>query len=1319
MKSLKRTLSLVLALVMVLGLFGGLSINAAASTEDFTDGEDVQYKEAVDVLTAIGAISGFTDGTFKPKDTIRRADAAKLVVYATLGKDAAERLPAGVNSRYSDVDSNWAWAAPSIEYLAEAGVIDGMGDGTFHPADPITGYAIVKMLLCSIGYGAKNEFVGPGWDLNVAIYGSVAHAGIIADRVAGSSKLDSPATREEVALYCLNAIQAQRKVYVSTLDMYVNADAGSLGNGGKATLMEEIYGADNGRLTKNVYSSGYGFARPANNDAGYQGTYGAVDQFGRPATEWKFKGQTISLIAETPVLSYPQSVKKADLEKDIWKGGYTLDLTNRNFKFVENSELLASGLPSTDPDYVANINAYANLGDTAYVSSSGASSYLDSSLKASPYGAGVKTEVFANDIGTIEAIVVTYQTLSYVTEVDKDGASFTILDPKTPGNKITVTADTLGFKGVCQTASALLAADQPCPVLLTLNENTISKVGPTQTVLRAISVSIPEKVEGEIKTAKFVDDASVGILGTVVSYALTDGTTKYAAAGAPQGDYTTDYKGLMGTSTAGKATFYVDEFGFVMACVPSDAALPTVGLLLAADWEDDLFGNVQWYAKILALNGEEVVLEVNKTNLRTASETGYVSPNVKEENAETIWRPIFNKYVGTLVQYSTVSGSEGKFNVGVIDDIKSVGPGNNDVTGVGSENTAGIKVTQNRASVTEKESYNERFVADSTTIFLVAQSKAANYKGWTEYTAKTYNGIKEVESSASNYYSALCVGYGEGKRLAQVIAVVNPDGAAAAAKDLGLLVVRDELVNKGNGIEAYDAVLIDGDKSSTVSIDTADYESIRAQLAAAGTGIVAGTDKGLIGNIKATAPITGSEAKAEKYVYKYDMYGKVTNNYTYKFNNDPVTLHNDSNVELEDFINWFTKRVEAAVGTENWKVEVAHNSSRLGEFTVTVENKTAKELLPSEITKTTAALAVNITARADGASSDDATKTTTGTLQSSVTGANKIEATKWIDLSKLDRDAIETAVKKLATAPADDSAVKIVFNDTKDHFELHITTDGTNGTKIAETAEITWKAGDKIELPMTADGSEESETNASFGKIILRKNAGVADFDEDSFNASGKNMMTYAAGLETGLKWGTLPKTSSVLVLKDWTLNDDGDVLSNPVVWQQGDYKDKLVVDAGVVIRKDSNEVVTLGGATSSITQSFTHADDVKVWNIDLSQSNVANMVTSGTFSGITRSAMAAVPTTGGNNDRKFGEGAVWIRNIDENTKDQTIRNIFILKGLWDTTPDPGDSSKWKGLAEDAVDEILKTHGISLSGMGKGGWLALAQAAGDASAARP
>ena len=61
---MKKFLSLVLALVMTMSL-----VTISAGAKDFSDADAINYDEAVEVLTAIGVVDGYTDGTFKFGDS--------------------------------------------------------------------------------------------------------------------------------------------------------------------------------------------------------------------------------------------------------------------------------------------------------------------------------------------------------------------------------------------------------------------------------------------------------------------------------------------------------------------------------------------------------------------------------------------------------------------------------------------------------------------------------------------------------------------------------------------------------------------------------------------------------------------------------------------------------------------------------------------------------------------------------------------------------------------------------------------------------------------------------------------------------------------------------------------------------------------------------------------------------------------------------------------------------------------------------------------------------------------------------------------------
>ena len=128
MKTLKKTLCLVLVLAMVMGM--GVTANAA-----FTDADEITYKEAVAVLNGIGVIDGMGDDTFAPAGTLTRAQGAKMITYML---DAEDVAVAGVAS-FKDVPASH-WAAGPIAFCVEAGIVEGYGDGTFGPDDTLTGY---------------------------------------------------------------------------------------------------------------------------------------------------------------------------------------------------------------------------------------------------------------------------------------------------------------------------------------------------------------------------------------------------------------------------------------------------------------------------------------------------------------------------------------------------------------------------------------------------------------------------------------------------------------------------------------------------------------------------------------------------------------------------------------------------------------------------------------------------------------------------------------------------------------------------------------------------------------------------------------------------------------------------------------------------------------------------------------------------------------------------------------------------------------------------------------------------------------------------
>ena len=162
MKNLKRVLSLALTGTMLAGM---MTIGASAANKDFTDADEIQHTEAVNVMSTLGVLKGKDTGAFDPNTTVTRAEMAKIIcVMLNGGNDPT--LGSASSAMFSDINGHWARSY--IEYCASMNIIAGQGDGTFAPDAPVTGAAAAKMLLVAMGYDSSIfEFTGADWEINV------------------------------------------------------------------------------------------------------------------------------------------------------------------------------------------------------------------------------------------------------------------------------------------------------------------------------------------------------------------------------------------------------------------------------------------------------------------------------------------------------------------------------------------------------------------------------------------------------------------------------------------------------------------------------------------------------------------------------------------------------------------------------------------------------------------------------------------------------------------------------------------------------------------------------------------------------------------------------------------------------------------------------------------------------------------------------------------------------------------------------------------------------------------------------------------------
>lgn len=192
----KKLTSFILSACMTLG-FGATSYAALSS-----DAVDSKYADAIEVLGALEIMVGDAEsGAFRPDDTIKRSEFAKVAVTAMgLGSVAENSIYA---TKYPDVVENH-WANGYINVATNQGIVIGDDEGNFRPDDTITYAEAATVLVRLIGHSPAAEKKG-GYPTG---YVSVAsQQGITKNAVASN---DSAVIRGMVAQMTYNSLTVNK-----------------------------------------------------------------------------------------------------------------------------------------------------------------------------------------------------------------------------------------------------------------------------------------------------------------------------------------------------------------------------------------------------------------------------------------------------------------------------------------------------------------------------------------------------------------------------------------------------------------------------------------------------------------------------------------------------------------------------------------------------------------------------------------------------------------------------------------------------------------------------------------------------------------------------------------------------------------------------------------------------------------------------------------------------------------------------------------------------------------------------------------------------
>ena len=184
-----------------------------AGAASYSDKADIKATTAVDMLSSLGVIQGYEDGSFKPNTTVTRAQMAKMIFTIMNGGNDNANAYTSLPTKFTDLPTA-AWAQGYVRYLQNTGIIAGKSVTKFAPNDTVTGLEAAKMVLVAAGYNAqKAGLTGAAWAQNTMKYGQLNNLFEDVD-----ADLNAALPRQYAAQILYNALDVERVVWSNDIE---------------------------------------------------------------------------------------------------------------------------------------------------------------------------------------------------------------------------------------------------------------------------------------------------------------------------------------------------------------------------------------------------------------------------------------------------------------------------------------------------------------------------------------------------------------------------------------------------------------------------------------------------------------------------------------------------------------------------------------------------------------------------------------------------------------------------------------------------------------------------------------------------------------------------------------------------------------------------------------------------------------------------------------------------------------------------------------------------------------------------------------------
>lgn len=184
--------------VLAVGLLVFFVLLTPTHVAAFSDvAANVSYADAVAYVSQRGIIEGYSDGEFKPNNTVTRGQISAMICRLV---GESENLPVNGNL-FSDMPTS-VWCNGYVTKAVSLNIINGFQDGTFRPNHVVSYNQAIAMLLRAFGLRGEAESAG-GYPNG---YWTVANQYGFLDGVSTKSPSNAGIRRYEVAVIIYNYI---------------------------------------------------------------------------------------------------------------------------------------------------------------------------------------------------------------------------------------------------------------------------------------------------------------------------------------------------------------------------------------------------------------------------------------------------------------------------------------------------------------------------------------------------------------------------------------------------------------------------------------------------------------------------------------------------------------------------------------------------------------------------------------------------------------------------------------------------------------------------------------------------------------------------------------------------------------------------------------------------------------------------------------------------------------------------------------------------------------------------------------------------------